>query len=63
MTIAHLHDHAAGELHAQMQPAVTRKKTASKKVTTEIMLKTSAWRMNGMSCRMRKNSIVVSPAS
>src|SRR6185295_16135037 len=39
------------------RPRVTRKKTAAKKVSADTMLKINACRMNGMSRRMRKNSI------
>src|SRR5437868_11479049 len=38
-------------------PLVKRKNTASKKVTSEMTLNTSACRMNGMSRRIRKNSM------
>jgi hypothetical protein len=40
-------------------PLVTRKITASTNVIAEITLNTSAWRMKGMSFRMRKNSMVI----
>src|SRR6185503_17042358 len=43
-------------------PLVARKMTASTKVINEMMLNTSAWRMKGMSLRMRKNSICLSLA-
>ena len=38
---------------------MARKKTAARKVSSEMMLNTSACRMNGMSRRMRKNSMSV----
>jgi len=41
------------------RPRVIRKKTAAKKVSAEMTLNTSAWRMKGMSRRMRKNSMVL----
>src|SRR4051794_11606814 len=40
------------------RPRVARKKTAARNVSNEMTLNTSACRMNGMSRRMRKNSIV-----
>src|SRR4028118_857772 len=40
------------------RPRVARKNTAARKVTSEITLKISACRMNGMSRRIRKNSIL-----
>ncbi len=40
------------------RPRVTRKNTAARKVMKEIAFSTSAWRMNGMSLLMRKNSTV-----
>ena len=39
------------------RPRVVRKNTAAAKVMNEIALKTNAWRMNGMSRRILKNSI------
>src|SRR5690349_24709483 len=39
---------------------MTRKITASRNVTAEMTLNTSAWRMKGMSRSMRKNSILAS---
>src|SRR5258708_6189642 len=44
------------------RPLVARKITARTKVINEMMLNTSAWRMNGMSLRIRKNSIFSSSA-
>src|SRR5678815_5065229 len=41
------------------RPRVARKKTAARNVSSEMTLNTSACRMNGMSLRIRKNSIVV----
>ncbi len=39
------------------------KKTATAKVRNEIALKTNAWRMNGMSRLMRKNSMMGVPCA
>src|SRR4030066_341827 len=41
----------------KLSPRVARKNTASRNVITEITLNTSAWRMNGMSLRILKNSM------
>src|SRR5215471_20712051 len=41
----------------RLRPRATRKNTARMNVTAEMMLNTSACRMNGMSRLMRKNSI------
>ena len=40
------------------RPRVARKNTAATKVNAEMALNTSAWRMKGMSLRMRKNSMI-----
>ncbi len=42
-------------------PRVARKNTAAMNVTIDTTLNHSAWRMNGMSRRMRKNSMAVRP--
>ena len=39
------------------RPRLKRKNTAAKKVSKEIALNTKAWRMNGMSLRILKNSM------
>ena len=39
------------------RPRLKRKNTAAKKVINEIALNTKAWRMNGMSLRILKNSM------
>ena len=39
---------------------MARNATAATNVSTEMTLNTSAWRMNGMSRRIRKNSMVAS---
>jgi len=44
----------------KFRPRVTRKKTAARNVSSEMMLNTSACRMNGMSRRIRKNSMMLS---
>src|SRR4030066_612632 len=41
----------------KLSPRAARKNTASRNVITEITLNTSAWRMNGMSLRILKNSM------
>src|SRR5664279_3178909 len=41
-------------------PLLARKNTASRNVSKEMTLNTSAWRMKGMSFLMRKNSIAIS---
>ena len=43
----------------RLRPRVARNNTASRKVTNEITLNTSACFMNGMTVRMRKNSMLI----
>ena len=42
----------------KFSPRTTRNTTAATNVSNETTLNTSAWRMNGMSRRMRKNSML-----
>src|SRR5258706_7484315 len=47
----------------KFRPLVARKNTARRNVTSDTTLNASAWRMNGMSLRILKNSIGLFPGS
>jgi hypothetical protein len=60
LRIADLHHGAARELHRQVQPAVEQEEhRRNANVANEMMLNTSAFRMNGMSRRILKNSMAL----